>query len=142
MMKRTLMKLCAALLLAGASVAHATPQADQAALLQLEQSWVDAAPTHDRTVLDQLLDDSYIETTPSGVRRTKADVMNAPPPPAGATQTLRDMQVSLNGDTAVVQGINRYQPPQSTQYMDFTFTDVFVRHDGRWRVISSQSTRR
>jgi hypothetical protein len=85
--------------------AHAT-QNDESAIRQIEQSWVQASMTHDRDMLKALLDDSYREITPSGTARSKSDVLNAAPAPAGSTQTLQDVQIRVDGDEAVATGEN------------------------------------
>lgn len=141
-MKRMAIAVFASLLVVatGANAGQSTD--DDATLQQLEQSWVHATTTGDRAALNRLLDDSYVETTANGTHRSKLDVLSAPPPPPGSTQVLRDVTVRLNGDTAIVTGINRFTLSSTTQPADYSFTDVFVRRDGGWRVASSQMTRR
>jgi hypothetical protein len=120
--------------------AHAT-QNDESVIRQIEQRWVQASMTHDRDTLKALLDDSYREITPSGAARSKSDVLNAPPAPAGSTQTLQDVQIRVDGDEAVAAGENHFMAPNG-QVAVFAFKDDFVRRNGQWRVVGSWMTRK
>jgi ketosteroid isomerase-like protein len=106
----------------------------------LEQVWVRAVMRRDLTALDRILDASFVETLSSGVRRTKADVLAAAPPPSGSTQELQDLRVRTYGDTAIVTGVNRFRQSGQAEPVYFAFTDVFVRKHGDWCAVSSQMT--
>ncbi|MFP3583844.1 nuclear transport factor 2 family protein [Paraburkholderia sp. SIMBA_055] len=114
---------------------------DESVIRQAEQSWILATSNTDRDALNALLDDSYREITPAGTARSKSDVLNAPPPPAGSSQTLKDVQVRVDGDQAQVTGENHFTTAngQTTVYL---FKDEFARKDGSWRVIASQAIRK
>ncbi|WP_321907780.1 MULTISPECIES: nuclear transport factor 2 family protein [unclassified Paraburkholderia] len=141
MMKRLLLAAAAGLVLASAGAQSREPVTDEAAIQQVEQTWVRATAKGDKAVLDRLLDNSYVETTANGQRRSKSDVLVAPPPAPGSSQTLADVEVRFNGDTAVVTGVNQYRHVATDEPQNYTFTDVFVRRDGTWRAIASQSSR-
>lgn len=115
---------------------------DEDTLKAIEQTWITASSNTDRVTLDKLLDDSFIDTTPSGTRRSKSDVLLAPPPPPGSTQTLMNLEVHLTGNTAIVTGINHFNPGANAQPSDYSFTDVFVRRETGWRAVSAQMTRK
>lgn len=115
---------------------------DEATLKAMEQTWIQAILTTNRATMDKLLDDSFVETSPNGQRRSKSDVLLAPPPPQGSSQVLMDVDVHVNGDMAIVIGTNHFKPGPSVQPVDYSFTDVFVRRVDGWRVVSSQMTRR
>jgi ketosteroid isomerase-like protein len=115
---------------------------DEATLKEMEQTWVTAVTNGDRVTLAKLLDDSFIETSPNGMRRSKSDLLLAPSPASGSSQTLVDLDVRVNGDTAIVSGTNRFRPALDAQAVNYAFTDVFVRKTEGWRVMSSQMTRR
>jgi ketosteroid isomerase-like protein len=140
-MKRTLLIAFAGLVLASTGVQATQLTEDEAIILQMEYSWTHAVSTGERNALYQLLDDSYTETTADGRHKSKLDAITAPLPPPGASQTLVDLQVHVNGDTAVVTGINRYRRSAADKAINFSFTDIFARRDGVWRVISSQMYR-
>ncbi|MDE1183304.1 nuclear transport factor 2 family protein [Paraburkholderia sp.] len=131
----------ASLALSAAFPAHAAAD-DEATLKTIEQTWITAASTANRATLDTLLDDTFVTTTPSGARRSKSDVLLAPPTPPGSTQTLMNIEVHVTGDTAVVTGTNHFNPGAHAQPSDYAFTDVFVRRESGWRAVSAQLTRR
>ena len=114
---------------------------DEAVIRQMEEAWVQASMHHDRDTLKLLLDDSYREITPSGMARSKSDVLNASPAPSGSTQTLQYVNVHVDGDQAVVIGENRFMAPDGQQAV-FAFKDDFARHDGQWRVVGSWMSRK
>ena len=60
-----------------------------------------------------------------------------------AAMMLRDVQVRLFGDVAVVQGIDEETSAMGKQDTSGTwgFTDVFARRAGRWLCIASQTTK-
>ncbi|MFM0554017.1 nuclear transport factor 2 family protein [Paraburkholderia sediminicola] len=141
------MKLRPCLVLTLLTLCVAAPRAfaadnDEAVLKATEQTWITAIVNTDRVTLDKLLDDSFVETSPNGQRRSKSDLLLAPPPPPGSTQVLMDLDVHLNGDTAIVIGTNHFKPNATAQPVDYSFTDVFVRRADGWRAVSSQMTRR
>lgn len=112
----------------------------ESTLTSLEQAWVDAALQGDRATLDQLLDNSFIETMPNGARRSKADVLFAPALPPGAAQSLGDLKVRVLGNVAMVSGVNHYTPASGLKTIDYAFTDLYVRRGDTWRVASSHTT--
>ena len=112
----------------------------EATLVSIEQSWVEAAAHGDRATLDELLDNSFIETMPNGARRSKADVLFAPALPPGTVQTLGDLKVRVLGNVAMVSGVNHYTPASGLKTIDYAFTDLYVRHGDTWRVASSHTT--
>ncbi|QNK00409.1 nuclear transport factor 2 family protein [Dyella telluris] len=111
---------------------------DEQAVRSMEQSWLKAASTGDKAAMKQMLDDQYVERTPNGSIRTKADVLSAPPLPASAMQEIQILRVEVSGDTAVVLGTNQYRTNPSATAINFMYMDVFQRRDGAWRVIASQ----
>ncbi|NIE67938.1 nuclear transport factor 2 family protein [Burkholderia sp. Ax-1719] len=141
-MKRILVVITAGLVLASAGAQASQAVDDEAVVRQLESSWVKATTEGDKAVLERILDSAYIETTASGQRRSKFDVLNAQRPATGTSQSLTDVEVHLNGDTAVVTGTNQYRPLASAEPQEYLFTDVLIRRDGAWRAIASQMTRR
>jgi hypothetical protein len=112
----------------------------KATLVSIEQTWVDAAAHGDRATLDELLDNSFIETMPNGARRSKADVLFAPALPPGSVQTLGDLKVRVLGNVAMVSGVNHYTPASGLKTIDYAFTDLYVRRGDTWRVASSHTT--
>jgi hypothetical protein len=140
-MKDTLSLMLAVLLTCCVAPGAFAADQDEATLKAMEQAWISAATSSDSFTIHQLLDDSFVEQWSNGTR-TKADVLLAPPPPAGSTQTLSAMTAQVNGDNAVVTGINQFKPSPTAEAVNFSFTDTFVRRPEGWRITSSQMTRK
>jgi hypothetical protein len=60
-----------------------------------------------------------------------------------AAMKLRDLQVRLIGDVAIVQGVDVETSAMGSQDTSGTwgFTDIFARRAGRWRCVASQTTK-
>jgi hypothetical protein len=141
-MKRMLI-LAAASILATVAYATATPPADKVISdkLQvefLEHQWTQAAAQGDRPVLNDLLDDKFIEIFPGNMRRSKRDLLAAPSLPFGGSQVLQDVHVQVLDDVAVVTGINLYTPAAGFKAIAYRFTDVFVKREDGWRVAAAR----
>ena len=54
---------------------------------------------------------------------------------------LDDLKVRFYGQTAIVTGVNVVQSVDDpSDQVEVRFTDVFVEHGGRWRVVTAQET--
>lgn len=126
-------------LLAGACAPRGGDSA--ARLVDIEHRWVDALARHDTAVLDELLADSFVDSTFRGGIRTKREVL-AGPPAGGAYRSIRldELAVRRYGrGTAVVTGVNVLRGPEG-DLARVRFTDVFVVEHGRWRAAAAQET--
>jgi len=144
--KRTI----AFLLLAVAVVAVAQAQKDRAgqgsdaatqAIINVENSWVDALVKADLAALESILADTYVDTDEHSRRGGKQDVFSFLKSGDLKLDSIKlsDMQVQIYGDAAVVVG-------SSTQAGSFLggpvaekiiFTDTFVKQNGKWRAVAS-----
>lgn len=107
----------------------------------LEARWLAAAQAHDTAALNELLDDSFVDSTFRGAIRTKHDVLNGPPA-GGAYKSVRldDVKVRAYGrGTVIVTGINILNGP-SGDVVRVRFTDVFCKSGSHWRAVSAQET--
>ncbi|MFX1695608.1 nuclear transport factor 2 family protein [Paraburkholderia sp. A1RO-5L] len=108
----------------------------------LEQQWTQAAVAADRPMLNDLLDDEFIEIFPGDIGRNKRDLLAAAPMPPGGSQVLEDVRVQVLDNVAVATGINRYTPAAGYKAIEYRFTDVFVKREGGWRVAASRMRRK
>ena len=134
--------LAAALLLA------AGPQPSQAdAVAQfraIAQNLAAAYLRGDRAFVDALLTDDWTSTDYQGRVWTKAKVLalfDGPRPPMSKADIDVD-QVRLVGDVAIVTGRSVSAGRVEGRDVSVTqrYTDIYVRRDGRWRVVASQGT--
>jgi ketosteroid isomerase-like protein len=120
-------------------------QSDQDLLIELERGWNDAVYEKDTTFIDGILADDYTATYEDGEVGDRAKELKLV---AEFNQQVEsaiqdDFTVRIYHDTAVVRftlhlvGIKQGQRTS----LDLRYSDVWVMSDGRWRCVSSQSTR-
>jgi len=98
----------------------------------------------DRAFVDDLLADDWTSTDYQGRLWTKTNVL-AMFGPRGPTFTRMDIDVDkvrLLGDVAVVTGRSLSVGRVGDRDVNVAqrYTDVYVRRDGRWRVVASRGT--
>ncbi|MDF9428958.1 nuclear transport factor 2 family protein [Cupriavidus gilardii] len=123
-----------------AAPAAADEAADHAAILKAEQDWLAATEAGHRAALERLLHPTFVNISPLGGMRNRAESLSAGPPPPGSSQTLTELKVRTFRDSAVVTGVNRYRPNAKSKPTDVVFTDVFVRTPHGWQVVSSHNS--
>lgn len=131
-------RLLLAIVFAAAGCASA-PSA--AYFAELEQRWLAALQAHDTAALNELLDDSFVDSTFRGGTRTKHDVLTGPPA-GGAYKSVRldELKVRAYGSrTVIVTGVNVLEGP-SKDTVRVRFTDVFCKSGLRWRAVAAQET--
>ena len=130
-------------------VAHAQASApvrsDQDILVQLEHDWDAAFHRHDAAFIDRILADEFIVTYDNGVRADrKVELELAKSLTENVeSSSLDEFIVKEFGNTAIVWftlhlvGIKQGQRAE----LDLRYSDVWVMSDGRWRCVSTHSTR-
>jgi ketosteroid isomerase-like protein len=119
---------------------------DQGVLAYMEREWNDAALKHDAAWVERnyAFDASDISSR-TGAIMTKAQALADARADKTAFQSLdlSDLNVRVEGNTAVVTGIN-HEVGRDAQGKPFDrrvrFTDVFIKRDGRWQVWATQGT--
>jgi ketosteroid isomerase-like protein len=127
--------------------AQAPAASPEQTLIALETNWSQAAVSRDGAALDRFYGDEYIFTNEDGATSNKAkEITNIT---SGAFRltafTFNDLKVHLYGDVAVVTGENNIKGTWEDIGKDisgpYRFTDVFVKRNGRWQCVASQSSR-
>ena len=144
---RRLAFACAALATlatAGAAAAQAQPT-DEQTLVELERAWNDAFYKKDIEFLDSLLAEEFVATYDDGSLgdRNRELELSAAFNQRVISATQEDFTVRVYGDTGVVWFTLRLVGLRQGQRAEvaFRYTDVWVRRDGRWQCVSTQSTR-
>jgi ketosteroid isomerase-like protein len=114
-------------------------------LVSLERAWDAAFSAKNVRFIERVLADEFVATYVDGSRGDKA---------AELAQTLDfdqqvnsasmdEFRVRVYGETAVVWFTKHMSGPKSGKVVSvaYRFVDVFVKRDGRWQCVSSQSTR-
>ncbi len=126
----------------GASLAQTKPEQE---LIQIERDWCAAQLKRDATILDRILADDYTGVGSRGTPETKAEAIAALKDKTSSIDMCVDnnVKVRIYGDAAVVTGLGtRGGTNKGVAFKDrqFLWTDTFVRRNGRWQCVASQST--
>jgi ketosteroid isomerase-like protein len=144
---KTLLGLALVLALAALPNAAPAPRGSEQELLNLENQWSHAVMSRDAATLARFYADEYMFTDPDGIVSDKAkETKNITSGTFRLTSyKFDDMKARVYGEVAVVTGRNTIKGVWNDIHRDisgpYRFTDVFVRRDGRWQCVASQSSR-
>ena len=111
-------------------------------LTDLENKWKAARTKGDTATLQEVFADEFTNTDENGRTYNKAQWINAfkGGDPTLKSWTISEVKlVSLDGEIATIT-LNIYRTYKNGRDRRDLDTDKFVKRDGRWQVISSQST--
>ena len=105
--------------------------------MQMERDWSQAGIHKDYKTLDRIMADDWVSIDFQGNAITKARAIEAvkSAASAGTAPELGEMKVRVFGITAIVRGIGNDGRGR------YAWLDVFVKRNGRWQVVASQSTK-
>lgn len=122
------------------------PLDDQGVLAYMEREWNDAMLKRDAGWIERnyAFDASDISSRDGSIK-TKAQALESARTDKANLQSLElsDLNVRVEGNTAVVTGVNRVVGrDEQSKPIDrrVRFTDVFIKRDGRWQVWATQGT--
>ncbi len=120
------------------------PLDDRTALLYLERDWNQAEMKQDAAWFERTLADEFAGVdSQTGKPTTKGQTIADIKKSTTAAADLSGLDVKMQGDTAVVTGLthNKGKDEKGVAFdRRIRFTDVWVKRDGRWVVLSSQGT--
>lgn len=124
----------------------ARPCKDVQQIMALNREWADAIVRGDVAALDRLFEDDMIVTTSGGEVRNKAQEMDELKPGTEIKTyffNTDDVRVRVYKDAAVVTGMARWRINYQGRDIDNQrrYTSVYVRQQGRWRIVAQQLTR-
>jgi len=128
----------------GAAAAGPVSSGDQE-LIKAEQDWMTAVAKHDEAALRRIVADEFTLTSAfsTGELETKDGFLkNAIQGVSGMSFEYHDTQVRTFGDTAVVKTRVKisYSFNGQDRSGDYMVTDVWVKRDGRWQVVTRHSS--
>jgi ketosteroid isomerase-like protein len=114
-------------------------------LLKVEKGFVDAIAKNDLEAIERFVTDDWIIINADGGIIEKERFLEVIKSGALTHEMMQsdDIRVRVYGDSAIVSALTR----SKGKFMEQEFTtherstDVFVRHDGRWRCVLTQLTR-
>jgi ketosteroid isomerase-like protein len=114
-------------------------------LKQIENDWAAASKAKDAGRLGEILADSWVGLQWDGKTTNKAKTLAEMKTPGNSVDSIEmgPMTVRLFGNTAVVTGSDTEKSMENGKDTSgkYIWTDVFVKQNGKWRAVSSQSTK-
>jgi len=142
---RFLILMAAAWLLAMAALPLHASDADRKVLLAIDATWNSLRLKPDVDGLERLLCDDWLLTHSDGRVQDKAGYLKELSSRTRANQAIgnQDVEVRLQGDTAVVTGTSVEAGTSNGQPWSgsFRFTRTWILRDGEWRMLASHSSR-
>ncbi|HEY1464867.1 MAG TPA: nuclear transport factor 2 family protein [Terriglobales bacterium] len=113
---------------------------DEAALVQIEHTWIRTVEQHDPAALGCILADEFEEADFDGSLINRSKMLASASKPSNGHDELADLRAHIYGDVAYVRGsvciIENGRPVEKTR-----FTDMFVYRDGRWQCVAGHDSR-
>jgi len=128
---------------AGQQASNRSSAEDQ--IKKQEKNWAQATMKEGAAAVDQFEADDIITTDPSGrvtdKTQDKTDLSSGDL--KFQSMELSDLKVGVYGNTAVAAGSNTLKGTYKGQDISGTyrFTDTWVKRNGKWQVVASQSTK-
>ena len=125
--------VCLFLLLIGMAAFAQSKSPDEAAVLSLQQQWLEASQKANGEALGQIIDDSFVGSTPNNHIISKQTLVSSGAPAFTNTHFF-DLKATVIGDTAVVFGtiVTAGDPTSLRCAM------VYAKRAGTWRMIAAQ----
>jgi len=121
-----------------------TQSSTEKELIGVENAWKQAVVKRDGAALQRLYADEYMSVDQEGMTWNKKQDIEIDTAGVSrlSTYKLEDLNVRFYGDVAVVTGRNTATGKvlDSAAKAQTRFTDVFVKRDGRWQCVHSQTT--
>lgn len=135
------MFICAIALLVLSTAAWS--QSTEKAVVALEQQWLQAQKTNNPDLLAPLLAEKFINTSTEGKVSNKAETLATYKDVKWASAEIKDVKVTVFGDTAIATGAFFGKGTESGKPLDVRerWTDTWMKMpDGKWQCIASQGS--
>ena len=123
---------------------QATPgNTAEAEVRRLERRWLDAYEQHDTKAMSEIVADDFVITIPNGGTQTKPQILSMISRPKDAANPSKfyteDVKARVYGETVILTGrvISEYVQAGKPVKEVSSYTDTYVRTNGRWQVVAS-----
>ncbi len=142
-MTRKIRAILAGFALAAATLAPCAVQAtdtrqDEQAISQIEMQWCAGIVKADAAAIGALLSEDFTDVTMDGSVENKAQALADLKIDKTTVCDTDELKVRVHGDSAIAVGRTKWVTPKYNMY--YRFTDSYVRRDGHWLAVASQST--
>lgn len=139
------------LIVSVARISVSQPRVEKKASLSAEQNvvkvnraWWEAFSHCDKSALNQIIADDCIITTEYGEVISKPhyiELMQSQPPENCKSENLSNTEIRVQtfGPTSIITGL--MSTGHEGKRVGLRYTNVFVRRNGRWTLVTSQTTR-
>ena len=129
----------------GSQASTAPPSLTDQLFVSLEQQWMEAVVKRDQPSLDRIMGDEFtLASAYSTGERTSKDqfIKNVLQSVKSQEFTFHDSHADLYGDVAVFKSRvkSTYTFDKDDRTGDYIVTDVWVKRDGRWQVVTRHSS--
>lgn len=118
--------------------------ADVQQFVNLEQDWMKAVARHDQDALKRFMADEFTLTSAysSGDLVTRDQFIKNVQSVNQKEITFHDARVKIYGDIAILKAriTDNYTMNGEDRSGDYLITDVWVKHDGQWQVVTRHSS--
>src|SRR5208283_2032338 len=127
--------------LASATPCPTAQTKDEAALVQIEQTWARALEEQDVSALMCILADEFEDAGPSGTLADRSKILARAADHRGVHHELSDLHARLYGDFGYIRGVATTLLDHGRLQEKIRFTDVYVYREGRWQCVAGQESR-
>lgn len=113
---------------------------DEAALVQIEQTWVRALQQHDVAALNCILADEFEEAGPTGTLWDRSHMLARAADQKAVHYELAEMHGDVYEDAGYVRGMGAAINDGGQHVTKTRFTDIFVYRDGRWQCVGGHES--
>jgi ketosteroid isomerase-like protein len=118
--------------------------AEQAAVLQVEDDWVQAELNNDGATLRRVLDDRFVINHNDGTTSGKEDLIQSALNWNMTSQTITERTILVDGNIAVICGTTmlRFESADGEESVSFLrYTTTYVKREQGWRAIALHMAR-
>ena len=124
----------------GKSAVNFYSQPPDSFFISLENHWLRALEQNDTIYLNKILSPDFVDISYKGEIRTKKNVLAKRVYNNDMGEQLSEMKVRKYKNTAIVTGINNVSIKNINRKILVRFTDVFIKKEKEWYVVSAQET--
>lgn len=113
---------------------------DQAALVEVEQTWARALEHQDVSALLCILADEFEDASVTSALADRSKILARAENHRGVHHELSDLHARLYGDFAYIRGVATAVTDHGRYTIKVRFTDVYVYREGRWQCVAGHES--
>jgi ketosteroid isomerase-like protein len=114
---------------------------DEAALVQVEQTWARALEEQDVSGLACILADEFEDAGVTGALADRSEILARAVDHPGVHHELSDLHARMYGDFGYIRGVATAVMDHGRLTQKIRFTDVYVYREGRWQCVAGHESR-